>query len=171
MLTSPPRSFFHHFASQDFQARTLEKKNLPRDVHVSKRNSRVFRRPEDSRSVNFPVKKLVSSIPPSPRPEITRVDRSVARQRRKNRFLPKKWTAATKMDNTFGNSWRFTMNRLGDERKKKSEYFIDNIGFYTNGKSMVPNLLPHEKCWKNVLEISEWETLDANDEVNDEKKK
>lgn len=36
---------------------------------------------------------------------------------------------------------------------------------------MVPNLLPHEKCWKNVLEISEWETLDANDEVNDEKKK
>lgn len=75
------------------------------------------------------------------------------------------------MDNTFGNSWRFTMNRLGDERKKKSEYFIDNIGFYTNGKSMVRNLLPHEKCWKNVLEISEWETLDANDEVNDEKKK
>lgn len=63
------------------------------------------------------------------------------------------------------------MNRLGDERKKKSEYFIDNIGFYTNGKSMVPNLLPHEKCWKNVLEISEWETLDPNDEVNDEKKK
>lgn len=94
MLTSPPRSFFHHFASQGFQARTLEKKkNLPRDAHVSKRNSRVFRRPEDSRSVNFPVKKLVSSIPPSPRPEITRVDRSVARQRRKNRFLPKKWTA------------------------------------------------------------------------------
>lgn len=36
---------------------------------------------------------------------------------------------------------------------------------------MVRNLLPHEKCWKNVLEISEWETLDANDEVNDEKKK
>lgn len=36
---------------------------------------------------------------------------------------------------------------------------------------MVRNLLPHEKCWKNVLEILEWETLDANDEVNDEKKK
>lgn len=82
-LTSPPRSFFHHFASQSFQARTLEKKKKKkpstRCTHVSKRNSRVFRRPEDSRSVNFPVKKLVSSILPSPRPEITRVDRSAAK--------------------------------------------------------------------------------------------
>lgn len=52
-----------------------------------------------------------------------------------------------------------------------SEYFIDNIGSRTNGKSMVPSLLLEkfhslEKCFANFgMEI-----VDANDEVNDGKK-
>lgn len=91
----------------------------------------------------------------------------------KNRLLPKNgkrengqhlWEFVTFHDESFGE---------GDEKKKKmSEYFIDNIGSCTNGKSMVPSLLLEkfhslEKCFANFgMEI-----VDANDEVNDGKKK
>lgn len=161
-LTSPLWSFFHHFASQDFQARTLEKKkrkNLPRDAHTC-RNATVacFVGRKTRGALIFRWRSSFHPSCPHPDRKLRVLIVQQQRQRSEKSISPEKWTvAATKMDNTFGNSWRFTMNRLGGgwkkEKKKKriSEYFIDNIGFYTNGKSIVPNLLRREKYWKNSI--------------------
>lgn len=64
------------------------------------------------------------------------------RQRSEKSISPEKWTvAATKMDNTFGNLWCFTINRSGGGWKKKSLNISSIILLPTNRKSMVSNLL------------------------------